>query len=85
MAELRATPDALTWVLPAHDPDYPTFSRPEILDADAPVAELEALTRWAMVLHNQYPWQRGRRPAAAGRRRSATTSSWSRCTRATGT
>ena len=58
VAELRATPDALTWVLPAHDPDYPTFSVPEILDADAPVAELEALTRWAMVLHNQYPWQR---------------------------
>jgi 3-oxoacyl-[acyl-carrier-protein] synthase III len=58
VAELAATPDALTWVLPAHDPDYPTFSLPEILDADAPVAELEALTRWAMVLHNQYPWRR---------------------------
>jgi 3-oxoacyl-[acyl-carrier-protein] synthase III len=58
VAELRATPDALTWVLSAHDPDYPMFSVPEILDADAPVAELEALTRWAMVLHNQYPWQR---------------------------
>jgi 3-Oxoacyl-[acyl-carrier-protein (ACP)] synthase III len=24
----------------------------------APVPELEALTRWAMVLHNQYPWPR---------------------------
>ena len=25
VAELAATPDALTWVLPANDPDYPTF------------------------------------------------------------
>jgi 3-oxoacyl-(acyl-carrier-protein) synthase III len=58
VAELLATPDALTWVLPAHDPDYPTFSLPEILDADGPVPELEALARWAMVLHNQYPWER---------------------------
>ncbi len=64
VAELLATPDALTWVLPAHDPDYPTFSVPQILDAeiepgiDADVPELEALARWAMVLHNQYPWER---------------------------
>ncbi|GAA2547369.1 3-oxoacyl-[acyl-carrier-protein] synthase III C-terminal domain-containing protein [Pseudonocardia hydrocarbonoxydans] len=58
VAELLAQPDALTWVLPAHDPDYPTFSLTEILDADEAVPELEALSRWAMVLHNQYPWER---------------------------
>lgn len=58
VAELLARPDALTWVLPAHDPDYPTFSLAEVLDADESVPELEALSRWAMVLHNQYPWER---------------------------
>lgn len=58
VAELLAQPEALTWVLPRHDPDYPTFSLHEILDADESVPELEALSRWAMVLHNQYPWER---------------------------
>ncbi len=58
VAELLARPDALTWVLPAHDPDYPTFTLTQILDADEAVPELEALSRWAMVLHNQYPWER---------------------------
>ncbi|MDN5748912.1 MAG: ketoacyl-ACP synthase III [Pseudonocardia sp.] len=58
VAELLAQPEALTWVLPRHDPDYPTFSLQEILDADESVPELEALSRWAMVLHNQYPWER---------------------------
>jgi 3-oxoacyl-[acyl-carrier-protein] synthase-3 len=58
VAELLAQPDALTWVLPAHDPDYPVYTLEEILDADESVPELEALMRWAMVLHNQYPWER---------------------------
>jgi 3-oxoacyl-[acyl-carrier-protein] synthase-3 len=58
VAELLARPEALTWVLPAHDPDFPTFSLAQILDADEEVPELEALSRWAMVLHNQYPWER---------------------------
>ncbi|MBW0116631.1 3-oxoacyl-[acyl-carrier-protein] synthase III C-terminal domain-containing protein [Pseudonocardia abyssalis] len=58
VAELLAQPEALTWVLPAHDPDFPTFSLTDILDADESVPELEALSRWAMVLHNQYPWER---------------------------
>lgn len=44
--------------MPHHDPDYPVFSFTEILDAHAERPELEALTRWAMVLHNQYPWDR---------------------------
>ena len=60
VAEFLARPDALTFVMPEHDPDYPVFRTDEILDADESVPELEALMRWAMVLHNQYPWDRSR-------------------------
>ncbi|WP_214366474.1 3-oxoacyl-ACP synthase III family protein [Pseudonocardia sp. H11422] len=68
VTEFLADPDALTFVLPEHDPDYPVFRADDILDADEKVPELEALMRWAMVLHNQYPWERSRtelRPPAA--------------------
>ena len=58
VAELLDQPEALTFVLPDHDPDYPMFRMDEILDAREEVPELEALMRWAMVLHNQYPWDR---------------------------
>ena len=58
VAEFCATPGALTFVMPSYDPDYPTFSDTEIIDAHEDVPELEALMRWAMVLHNQYPWDR---------------------------
>jgi len=60
VAELLGRPDALTFVLPEHDPDYPVFGTSAILDAHCDVPELEALTRWAMVLHDQYPWERAR-------------------------
>jgi 3-oxoacyl-[acyl-carrier-protein] synthase III len=60
VAELLDQPEALTFVLPDHDPDYPVFRMDEILDAREEVPELEALMRWAMVLHNQYPWDRAR-------------------------
>jgi 3-oxoacyl-[acyl-carrier-protein] synthase III len=60
VAEFVDTPGALTFVMPEHDPDYPVFQTEEILDADESVPELEALMRWAMVLHNQYPWDRSR-------------------------
>ena len=60
VAEFLGRPDALTFVMPDHDPDYPVFSTEEIIDAHEGVPELEALTRWAMVLHNQYPWDRSR-------------------------
>jgi 3-oxoacyl-[acyl-carrier-protein] synthase III len=60
VAEFLDSPDALTFVMPEHDPDYPVFRTEEILDADERVPELEALMRWAMVLHNQYPWDRSR-------------------------
>jgi 3-oxoacyl-[acyl-carrier-protein] synthase-3 len=60
VAEFGAQPGALTFVMPEHDPDYPVFRTEDIIDAHESVPELEALMRWAMVLHNQYPWDRSR-------------------------
>ena len=42
----------------SYNPDYPMFGYQQILDCAQDVPELEALHRWAMVLHNQYPWDR---------------------------
>lgn len=58
VAECLADPRNLTWRLENFDPDFPVFSFEQILDCAEDVAELEALRRWAMVLHNQYPWDR---------------------------
>ena len=58
VAEFMAQPGALTFVMPSYDPDYPVFSTEQILDAHEQVPELEALMRWAMMLHNLYPWDR---------------------------
>lgn len=58
VAEFCAQPGALTFAIPSYDPDYPVFSTEDIQDAHEDVPELEALMRWAMVLHNQYPWDR---------------------------
>ena len=60
VAEFLGSPGALTFVMPEYDPDYPVFRTEDILDAHESVPELEALMRWAMVLHNQYPWDRSR-------------------------
>ena len=60
VAEFSAQAGALTFVMPSYDPDYPVFRTEEIVDAHESVPELEALMRWAMVLHNQYPWDRSR-------------------------
>ena len=60
VAEFLGVPGALTFVMPDYDPDYPVFRTEDILDAHESVPELEALMRWAMVLHNQYPWDRSR-------------------------
>ncbi len=60
VAQFLGQPEALTFVMPDHDPDYPVFTFEQILDAHEDVPELEALMRWAMVLHNQYPWERAR-------------------------
>jgi 3-oxoacyl-[acyl-carrier-protein] synthase-3 len=58
VAEFMETPGNLTFRLPHYDPDYPVHDYDDILDCDEDVPELEALHRWAMVLHNQYPWDR---------------------------
>src|SRR3954465_1424844 len=58
VAEFLETPGNLTFRLPRYDPDYPVYDYADILDVDEQVPELEALHRWAMVLHNQYPWER---------------------------
>ncbi|MBW8784696.1 MAG: hypothetical protein JF593_08655 [Novosphingobium sp.] len=53
-----------TIVLDRHEPDFPMFSDEQIIDCREDIAELEALHRWAMVLHNQYPWDRSRQRLA---------------------
>jgi 3-oxoacyl-[acyl-carrier-protein] synthase-3 len=58
VAQFLETPGNLTFRLPNYDPDYPVHDYTEILDCNEDVPELEALHRWAMVLHNQYPWER---------------------------
>jgi 3-oxoacyl-(acyl-carrier-protein) synthase III len=58
VAEILADPTNLTFRLPGFDPDFPVFELADIVDCAEDVAELEALNRWAMVLHNQYPWDR---------------------------
>jgi 3-oxoacyl-[acyl-carrier-protein] synthase-3 len=58
VAEIMSDPANLTFRLPSHDPDYPVFGYSDIVDSREDVPELEALNRWAMVLHNQYPWDR---------------------------
>jgi 3-oxoacyl-[acyl-carrier-protein] synthase-3 len=58
VAEILDQPDSLTYSLASYDPDYPVYRYQQILDAGETAPELEALNRWAMVLHNQYPWDR---------------------------
>ncbi len=58
IAEALAEPAGLTFVLDDYNPDYLRHSYEEILNCDEEIPELEALRRWSMVLHNQYPWDR---------------------------
>jgi len=58
VAEFLEQPGNLTFRLPRYDPDFPIYDYTDILDVSEDVPELEALHRWAMVLHNQYPWER---------------------------
>ncbi|HIJ95281.1 MAG TPA: ketoacyl-ACP synthase III [Desulfuromonadales bacterium] len=60
IAEALATPEAMTTTIGKFNPDYLHYSDIEILDASEEQPELEALRRWAMVLHNQHPWDRSR-------------------------
>ena len=58
VAELLSDPRNQTLRLSEYDPDFRRYSYTEIVDCNEDVAELEALRRWSMVLHNQYPWAR---------------------------
>jgi len=58
VAEALSDPKNLTVRLPNYDPDFPTYDYADIVDSAQDVPELEALSRWAKVLHNQYPWER---------------------------
>ena len=60
VAQCLAEPSGLTFRLPSYDPDYPVYDFNDIVDCSEDVPELEALHRWAMVLHNQYPWDRAK-------------------------
>jgi 3-oxoacyl-[acyl-carrier-protein] synthase III len=60
VADMLARPKTLTYHLLSYDPDYPTYGYDDIVESTHPVPELEALMRQAMVLHNQYPWDRKR-------------------------
>ena len=66
VAEFLAGAGNQTFVMSAYEPDWPVYTRDEVLDAAAGVPELEALLRWAMVLHNQYPWAGSTTRLAAG-------------------
>src|SRR5207237_6867439 len=57
-AELLANPKNLTYQLLTWDPDYPGYAHDDIVECLHPVPEMEALLRQAMVLHNQYRWDR---------------------------
>jgi 3-oxoacyl-[acyl-carrier-protein] synthase III len=58
VAEALAQGDSLTYCLSSYDPDFPVFGYDEIVDCSEDQAELEALMRMVMVIHNQYPWSR---------------------------
>ncbi len=56
IAEALADPTGLTFVLTDYDPTHVFHTYEDIVDVTEEVPELEALQRWSMVLHNQYPW-----------------------------
>jgi 3-oxoacyl-[acyl-carrier-protein] synthase-3 len=58
VAEFLELPGALTFRRRNYDSNFPVYDYADILDVSEDVPELEALHRWAMVLHNQYPWDR---------------------------
>jgi 3-oxoacyl-[acyl-carrier-protein] synthase III len=60
VARLMSDPRHLTLRLGNYDPDFPRYSYDDIIDCQEQVPELEALRRWVMVLHNQYPWDRAK-------------------------
>ncbi|PYN31458.1 MAG: 3-ketoacyl-ACP synthase [Candidatus Rokuibacteriota bacterium] len=57
-AEAIADPDALVYEILNYDPDYPIYSFDDVVGYSHRVPELEALMRHAMVIHNEFPWNR---------------------------
>ncbi len=58
VAEILEDPANLTFRVPHHDPDHEVFGFEAIRDCHEEVPRLESLHRLAMVLHDQYPWDR---------------------------
>ena len=58
--EILADPKNLTYHLLAFDADYPGYAHEDIIEYTHAVPELEAVMRQAMVLHNQYRWDRAK-------------------------
>ncbi|MBI3458139.1 MAG: ketoacyl-ACP synthase III [Candidatus Rokubacteria bacterium] len=58
VAEILRDPRNLTYHLLDYDPDYPGYGHDDIVECMHERPELEALLRQAMILHNQYRWDR---------------------------
>jgi len=60
VGEILSSPKNLTYHLLAYNPDYPGYGWDDIIEYTHRVPEVEALMRQAMVLHNQYRWDRAK-------------------------
>ncbi len=60
VGEILANPKNLTYHVLSYDPDYPGYGYDDIIETAHSVPELEATLRQAMVLHNQYRWDRAK-------------------------
>src|SRR5947199_2411474 len=60
VGEILSDPKNLTYHLLAYNPDYPGYGWDDIIEYTHRVPEVEALMRQAMVLHNQYRWERAK-------------------------
>jgi 3-oxoacyl-[acyl-carrier-protein] synthase III len=58
VADAIGDPDALVYEVLGFDPDYPVYRYDDVVGYRHDVPELEALMRHAMVLHNEFPWNR---------------------------
>jgi 3-oxoacyl-[acyl-carrier-protein] synthase III len=60
VGEILSNPKNLTYHLLTYNPDYPGYGWDDIIEYTHRVPEIEALMRQAMVLHNQYRWDRAK-------------------------
>jgi 3-oxoacyl-[acyl-carrier-protein] synthase III len=58
VGEILSESSNLTFHLERYDPDFPVHGFEAIRDCRERIPELESLHRLAMVLHDQYPWDR---------------------------